>query len=360
MSSGARRWGQLLGVVTICGFIVPGSDAATIDLVPIADNSLFSESADESGGATEFLFAGELFFLAPDVRRALVAFNVAGGVPAGSTINSATLTLHVSKSSFQNFNPQTGEIHRLLESWGEAGSGAATSGGAGAGADPGDATWAYRFWDATTPTSWSTAGGAFVVAPSASVAVPHSGDAYVTWGSTSAMVADVQNWLNAPASNFGWIVRVNETDPGSARRFDSRENTIDPAYRPKLTIDFSPPAASPAGKVPDGDDVSGTPLVLAKGLGGAVDLQWGVSCLGTDTDFAVYEGSLGAFTSHVPVVCSTTNLPMASLVPSAGNRYFIVVPRNASREGSYGRSSANVERPPSGAACLPQALAACP
>ena len=90
---------------------------------------------------------------------------------------------------------------------------------------------------------------------------------------------------------------------------------------------------SAAGRVPS---AGGSPLRLQK-AGSNVTLTWGTSCLGTDTDYAVYEGTVGGtFTSHASRLCSTGGLTTASFAPAAGNRYYLVVPRNASREGSYG------------------------
>ena len=49
-----------------------------------------------------------------------------------------------------------------------------------------------------------------------------------------------------------------------------------------------------------------------------------------------------------------------SFTPLPGNRYFLLVPVNPSREGSYGAGVAGAERPPSASACAPQLVAACP
>ena len=46
------------------------------------------------------------------------------------------------------------------------------------------------------------------------------------------MVADVQSWLDNPASNFGWLVLGDETAIATAKRFDTRES----ASPPVLTI----------------------------------------------------------------------------------------------------------------------------
>jgi len=85
-------------------------------------------------------------------------------------------------------------------------------------------------------------------------------------------------------------------------------------------------------------------------------VDWGPSCVGTDTDFAVYEGPLGAFTAHVPLSCSTVGLTSATISPSAGNRYYLIVPNDHSYEGRYGTSSSGVETPPGATRCYPAAL----
>jgi len=115
-----------------------------------------------------------------------------------------------------------------------------------------------------------------------------------------------------------------------------------------------------AGSVPDGSAVPGAPLTVAKGAGGAVSISWSPSCHPVDLDYAVYEGTIGTFTSHVPRVCSTSGATSASIVPGAGDRYYLVVPQGGSAEGSYGTRTGQIERPPSSAACLPQAILSCP
>ncbi|MCL4209692.1 MAG: hypothetical protein KJZ68_03420, partial [Phycisphaerales bacterium] len=101
---------------------------------------------------------------------------------------------------------------------------------------PGDATWLHRFHDTVF---WTQPGGDYVAAASASRVVGGLG-AYV-WGSTPAMVADVQAWLDNPGSNFGWIVIGDESTTTTAKRFDSREHPTQ-ANRPRLTIDYLPAA----------------------------------------------------------------------------------------------------------------------
>lgn len=106
--------------------------------------------------------------------------------------------------------------------------------------------------------------------------------------------------------------------------------------------------AQPAGRIAG--------LSLQRLLSGELQLSWTASCLGSDTDHGVYEGTLGQFSSHHPVVCTTGGATSATIQAGAGNRYYLVVPRNAQREGSYGKTSVGLERPPAADACLPQAV----
>src|SRR5262249_5146165 len=146
-----------------------------------------------SNGAGSYFIAGET----NDglVRRGLIAFDIAGNIPAGSTINSVTLSLHVSQTAAET---ATVQLVRLLADWGEGTSNADSNPGQGITATPGDATWVYRFYNSS---SWTNTGGDFVSTVSAYTSV--SGVGTYTWGSTAKMVADVQDWLDTPSGNFG-------------------------------------------------------------------------------------------------------------------------------------------------------------
>ena len=77
-----------------------------------------------------------------------------------------------------------------------------------------DATWIHRFYDGSSkppppnPNHWTTPGGDFNPTASASRSVGANGS--YTWGSTAQLAADVQSWLDNPASNFGWLVKGPE------------------------------------------------------------------------------------------------------------------------------------------------------
>ena len=114
--------------------------------------------------------------------------------------------------------------------------------------------------------------------------------------------------------------------------------------------------ATPSGAVPDGGDVPGDPLRVERLPGAFVRLTWGASCRATDDDYAIYEGPLGDPLGLFPVTCSTAGQPSYDFAPTHGAAAFLVVPTNGEAEGSYGKTSSGVERPPSPGACQPQVL----
>ncbi len=226
-------------LVVLCAILVAapvGADVVT--LVTSKDNTLYENaSGGVSNGAGEFFFVGRTRQLSNFRRRGLIAFEVAGNIPAGSTINSAQLTLHLSRRSIFGAVAQTVELHILLADWGEGTSNALGNEGIGTTATTSDATWIHRFWSTDL---WTSAGadGDFSATVSASTLVDLIN--FYTWGSTAQLVTDVQTWLDDPSSNFGWILIGNEAVQKTARRFDTRENPTT-VNRPMLTIDFTPP-----------------------------------------------------------------------------------------------------------------------
>ena len=126
--------------------------------------------------------------------------------------------------------------------------------------------------------------------------------------------------------------------------------------------DFRTDVLSHAGAVPDGDHVSGAPLTLGLDGQGNVQLSWSPSCSESDSDYAIYRGTIGDFTSHQPVTCSTDGLTASAFPPDPIDVYYLIVPVNriAGREGSYGADSVGEPRVASSSACFPAAtLATC-
>jgi hypothetical protein len=188
-------------------------DTSTANLPPTQDNTIFSENGALSDGRG-YLYTGRTGINSgsSDLRRALLAFNVAV-IPPEAQIQSAELRLKVAKVGPAGTG-KTLTLQRLTETWGE-GSSVNPSGGTGAAAAAGDATWTQRFFNTS---AWSTAGGAFQAAVSSSTP---AATGLITFPSSAQMIADVQGWLSAPATNAGWIVRTDEATDGTACQFDS-------------------------------------------------------------------------------------------------------------------------------------------
>lgn len=259
----------------IFGFAVAGhAEAVQVTLEPVADTSIYSEDPDLSNGAGQHLYAG--LTRRDDLRRALLRFDVTAAIPAGASIDTVRLQVQVSRSVS---GPLTATLHRVTASWGEAGSDAGSPGGQGAPAVDGDATWQWRHYQqvAGVPPPgalWAVPGGDFAAIASADTRIGGIGG--YEW-SGPGMVADLELWLADPVANTGWIVRVAESTPGSAKQFDSREHPS-PANRPRLVIDFMPGTSAPQ-PVPQPTVVpaAGLPMLLALagllGLAGAANAR---------------------------------------------------------------------------------------
>jgi hypothetical protein len=233
------------------GFLAPGTASAeSVVIAASRDTTLIEDVEGARGnGAGPFVFVGRVSTAEDSRRRAVIQFDIAGHVPAGSTIVDVSLTLYLAPS---NEGTETVAVHRLLAEWGESTS--SLRGGQGAPSEPGDATWIHTFY---ADGFWARPGGDFV-ASSASAAV--SGAGFYAWGATAGMIADVQRWLDDPAGNHGWLLRGNEAAPSTAKKFASREND-DPSLRPALVVEFVRPERDeeddedrPRGRGPNASD----------------------------------------------------------------------------------------------------------
>lgn len=228
-----RRNAFALPVLLASACLGGPAGAQTVTIGSDRDNTIYSPASNLSNGAGEHLFAGVSLHTST-TRRGLLRFDVAAAVPAGSTITRVDLRLYMSMTNAAAFDIR---LHRALADWGEGSSDAPMGEGGGAPATPGDATWTLSFYPSTP---WAAPGGDFSPVPSAITSVDQEG--YYLWASTPELLADVQGWLDARATNFGWfIVNADELTQPTAKRFDSRQNA-DPLRRPRLTIRFSPPA----------------------------------------------------------------------------------------------------------------------
>ena len=214
------------------------ASADSLVLTADRDNTLFeSPTGSLSNGAGAYLFAGSTSRGLR--RRGLVHFDLTA-VPPGSTVTHATLQLFM---SFTIAASEEMTVHRVLADWGEgtsdSGGTPASGGGTGATSTTNDATWIHRFFPSTT---WSAAGGDFVIAPSASQVVAPIASSYA-WNGPQ-LIADVQNWLRDPTTNYGWALIGPESSTETAQRFNTRENP-DATTRPQLLIEYTPAAPAP-------------------------------------------------------------------------------------------------------------------
>ena len=211
----------------------PGG-AVSVSLGASQDATLYDSPGSKlANGSGEYLFAG--LTGQPEARRGLIAFDVAGGLPAGATVFSVELTLQMSRTGLPLFEAAVA-LHRATASWGEGATDATGNEGRGLDVLPGDATWAHRTYD---DQLWATPGGDFERSSSATIGVFRLNP--YTWGPTGAMVADVQSWLDDPGSNYGWAIVGDEETHRGVKRFDSRER-VNEATRPVLTVVYVPAA----------------------------------------------------------------------------------------------------------------------
>ncbi len=206
---------------------------------PVRDGTIY-EPFDiflYSNGAGEYFFVGRTGQAEGSRRRGLIAFNL-GSIPAGATVTSVTLRMHMSRTTG---GAQNISLRRTLSAWGEGASDAEANEGSGTDPMPGDVTWLHRSFP---DLLWTSPGGDYSGVQSGVRSVV--GVANYTWASTPQLVADVQGWVNNPATNLGWaVVNNSEASGHTAKRFDSRENS-NATFRPLLTVIYTPPPECPA------------------------------------------------------------------------------------------------------------------
>lgn len=213
-------------------------------VVPVTEDTTLSEIDPNFNLGAVILGAGGINQVstqteAPYRMRSLLLFELAG-IPTGATITSAELSVtlvNVPPGTLDGPPPgSTFELHRVLKEWGEGNKGGFSP--RGAAATTGDATWNFAKHQVA---AWSSPGASDPA--DATTAISSSifmdGIATYTFPSTGALVADVQSWLDNPATNFGWLMK-SDSEPlqESARRFASRENATG---KPTLTLTYNAP-----------------------------------------------------------------------------------------------------------------------
>jgi hypothetical protein len=221
-------YGRALGSFLLLVTLASSARGDTVTLTSVKDNTIFSESGGLSDGAGSEMYSGRILNNGGPLRRALLAFDVSS-LPTDVVIDSVRLELSLTKSP--DFTPRPIRVYRVLADWGEGTSDSPL--GAGAPAQPGDATWVNTFFPGSL---WSAPGGDVAAAASDSLIVVGPG-AYV-WNS-AGLASDVHGWTSQTFANYGWMLIGDETVVRTVRQFSSREGTTPP----RLVIHYS--AATP-------------------------------------------------------------------------------------------------------------------
>lgn len=231
----------LCGVgLTLCVSLAPPSRADEVRVFWSARDATLVESAAGAlaNGSGPAFFAGRTSQSQSSRRRALLAFDVAGSLPADARVVGAELLLELTPSHPE---PAWVVVHGVHADWSEGPS--VASGGGGQLAQPGDSTWLHR---SLPDLVWATPGGDFASDPSAATLV---GDVGPHRFASLGLAADVQAWIDGSSAEFGWILLGDETRPSTAKRFASRESD-DAALPPALVIRFERPGGACADLAP--------------------------------------------------------------------------------------------------------------
>lgn len=146
----------------------------------------------------------------------LVRWNLTG-IPAGSTVQSATITFRVIDGTSNTYT-----VYPLLKTWSES-----------------QVTWQNR----ATGSPWATAGALGSSDRGASVSTITGSTGFRTITLNSSGVAQVQSWVNGGTNGGVIVASLSSTD---GIDFASNEHgTVD--YHPRLTITYLPPDTGGTG-----------------------------------------------------------------------------------------------------------------
>ncbi|MEM9414490.1 MAG: DNRLRE domain-containing protein [Planctomycetota bacterium] len=247
-------------VLSLCLFAMP-SRADSVQIDALFDASFFDAITSRNLGGNNHISAGVTN--SGDIHRAVFWMDIAGLLPSGAIVNSASFEFDVTRQGGpQGSAGNTFSLHRVLTDWDE---------GTGTG-NLGSVTNDGATWDnATAATTWTTPGGDFASTDSGQAFVDYTGPGSQTFSLGNAqLAADVQAMLDGTVSNYGFLLLpIDESAQGSAMRITSREG----GNAARLVIDFT---------VVSGD-------INADGFVGAADLDlllanWGTSSAMSDAD----------------------------------------------------------------------------
>lgn len=240
-----------LYLLTAISFGTTIKASESVSILCTKDNTIIQSATGSLSNALYSITAGrtnqDAGAAVTSIRRALVYFDVANHVPSNATIDSVRLSMYFSRTSGVGTNV---DLHRVLKDWGEGTS--MQGGGQGATATQNDVTWLYTFKSVASPTSspvWTSPGGDFDPTVSATIyagtGIGTGTEGYgLKYFVSTTMTSEVQNWLDTPLSNFGWVLQGDETKAQTAKQFLSRE-TGDATTSPLLKVYYT--AGVPTG-----------------------------------------------------------------------------------------------------------------
>ncbi|MDR0612227.1 MAG: DNRLRE domain-containing protein [Dysgonamonadaceae bacterium] len=227
-----------LGIALAIAMLPSLSNADSRTLTADRDNTIYYNHDEESYSDSLSNGSGGSFVAGtvntPNYyRRALIHFDLSR--LAGGTVDSVVLKIHAQQNARHDETARHFTLHKLNQEWKQGDSEAADP-GRGTQAQTNDATWK---WSVYPNSLWTTEGGNFVETASATTGTLTDDllDVDVFWRSSVSvneqMKTDVQNWINNPSTNFGWLIKgIEGTDLRKATMFYSRES----ANKPTLTV----------------------------------------------------------------------------------------------------------------------------
>jgi hypothetical protein len=214
--------------------------AATQVVAASEDTFINSVNPDNNNGGSSSLFTGEDGH--GGLMRTLIRFTMPAGLQGRASVTRAQLSVTVQALPFNQISKVGVETLTAVSQPWVQGNGVGNDTYAYTVGQPCGGTVTGVTWNqtnCTTSTAWTAPGG--TVAASASGQASTAGvaaGAAVVWDSSSkpTMTADVQGWIDSPATNNGWrILSDSEGSPGSAQRFYS----IEAGYAPSLSITYT-------------------------------------------------------------------------------------------------------------------------
>ena len=212
-----------VGLIAMVALVLGASVVARADIVtlyPTADVRLVNYTDWENGNVNDAYLSTNNTSGPTNIQRSLLMFDLSG-IPAGSTINSATLTVEaqgqtLGGASSENDAHNRIEVYRLTQAWVET-----------------QASWNSSSWG----NLWATAGGDYtgpVGGYAASTQDPNNVNGYEFTWEVATLVAD---WVTNGLTNNGLLILGAGTNTVLYRSTSFPDgDTTDP----KLVIDYTP------------------------------------------------------------------------------------------------------------------------